>query len=221
MNHLSLRLDEEKIKTMQVNTPHVSSQSPQRILSYHHYNGLVAPSAPQFVDSMGHTTPDSASISSMSMTPDPFSPFQRFGNTFTPHHQFGHNDAVYTPSYGFTPTTVLTQGLSDANGGIHCSPAKQSGSEGRMERPQKAASNPQDLQVPVELLVAKTLGARSQDASIAMQQQLKAGTPARKTAIVEALTPYVLRLSNDKHGNFLIQRACRYTLVLVLNFLLC
>lgn len=63
------------------------------------------------------------------------------------------------------------------------------------------------MQIPPEILVAKTLGSRSQDASIALQQQLKSGSTARKAAIVQAISPHILRLSDDKHGNFLVQRA--------------
>lgn len=74
------------------------------------------------------------------------------------------------------------------------------------------------MQVPVELLVAKALGARSQDASITLQQLLKTGTNARKTEIIQAMTPHILRLSDDKHGNFLVQRAGESgEIVMILN----
>lgn len=69
----------------------------------------------------------------------------------------------------------------------------------------------QDLQMPVELLVAKTMGPRSQDASIALQQQLKTSSPARKAAIIDAIASHMVRLSEDKHGNFLVQRASEST----------
>jgi hypothetical protein len=67
----------------------------------------------------------------------------------------------------------------------------------------------QDVQLPADILVAKALGARSQDASITLQQQLKTGTPSRKEAIIQAMGPHILRLSDDKHGNFLVQRGGR------------
>lgn len=209
MTTLSIRLDEERNRSVRVNG--VNNHSPHSLHSMnsypvppHQYNGLVADGTHHYLDAMGHTTPDSASMTSMSMTPDPFSPFQRFPS----HHQMNHHDgSSYSPSFGFTPPSMLHHGVQDVSSVSQCSPGKPIGSEARMDRGIKANGNMQELQVPVELLVARTLGARSQDASIAMQQQLKSGTDARKAAIIEAILPHVLRLSDDKHGNFLVQRA--------------
>lgn len=64
-----------------------------------------------------------------------------------------------------------------------------------------------ESQVPVEVLISRALGTRSQDASISLQQQLKTAPAARKAAIIAALEPHVFKLSDDKHGNFLVQRA--------------
>ncbi|PWN20569.1 ARM repeat-containing protein [Microstroma glucosiphilum] len=47
----------------------------------------------------------------------------------------------------------------------------------------------------------------SQEASIILQQQLKSGSAERQTAIIRAIAPHLLVLSEDKHGNFLVQRA--------------
>lgn len=58
-----------------------------------------------------------------------------------------------------------------------------------------------------EVLVAKALTGRSQEASIALQQQLKSGQVDLQQSILRALEPHLLQLCEDKHGNFLIQRA--------------
>lgn len=58
-----------------------------------------------------------------------------------------------------------------------------------------------------EALVAQALSGRSQEGSIILQQQLKSGTPDRQASILRALAPHLSVLSEDKHGNFLVQRA--------------
>ncbi len=60
----------------------------------------------------------------------------------------------------------------------------------------------------VDTLVHSVLDSRvSQDASIALQQQLKQSDPARCDVIIDAMKPLLLQLAQDKHGNFLVQRA--------------
>lgn len=58
-----------------------------------------------------------------------------------------------------------------------------------------------------DALVAQALTGRSQEGSIILQQQLKSGTADRQGAILRALAPHLAVLSEDKHGNFLVQRA--------------
>lgn len=58
-----------------------------------------------------------------------------------------------------------------------------------------------------ETLVAKALTGRTQEASIALQQQLKAGSYEVQQSIIRAIEPHILALCEDKHGNFLVQRA--------------
>ena len=45
------------------------------------------------------------------------------------------------------------------------------------------------------------------EASIALQQQLKAGSYEVQQSIIRAIEPHILALCEDKHGNFLVQRA--------------
>jgi hypothetical protein len=48
---------------------------------------------------------------------------------------------------------------------------------------------------------------------VSFQQQLKSATPERKAAIMRALEPHLRRLAEDKHGNFLVQRASEWSSV--------
>lgn len=56
-------------------------------------------------------------------------------------------------------------------------------------------------------LVAKALTGRTQEASIMLQQQLKSGSSDAQRKVIDAISPHVVKLSEDKHGNFLVQRA--------------
>lgn len=45
--------------------------------------GNLVPTGPaHYIDTRAHGTPDTSSLTSMSMTPDPFSPFQRFQSNY-------------------------------------------------------------------------------------------------------------------------------------------
>ena len=61
---------------------------------------------------------------------------------------------------------------------------------------------------PADTLVSQVLSTRfGQDASITLQQQLKSDSLERQQSIVEAMRPQLVELCQDKHGNFLVQRA--------------
>lgn len=60
---------------------------------------------------------------------------------------------------------------------------------------------------PPDVLMAKALTGRSQEASILLQQQLKSGNSELQASIIAAMLPHILTLCEDKHGNFLVQRA--------------
>ena len=186
-----------------------------------------------YVDAHGQITPDSTSATSLSMTPDSFSPFQRMHPAFAKSHGLMNPaDVTYAANLGYamrqsgpglrgqggSETNLRAMALSAVRTPLEVRKGNFTRSSiltfarnqplqphGRPERSTRTAL--QELQVPVELLIAKTLGARSQDASITLQQQLKTGTPARKAAIIEGMSSHVVRLSEDKHGNFLVQRA--------------
>lgn len=64
-----------------------------------------------------------------------------------------------------------------------------------------------DSHASAEVLVARAVAGRSQETSIILQQQLKSGNAERQAAIISAIRPHLLTLSEDKHGNFLVQRA--------------
>ncbi|KDN52708.1 ARM repeat-containing protein [Tilletiaria anomala UBC 951] len=65
-----------------------------------------------------------------------------------------------------------------------------------------------DTETSAETLIAQVLSGRNgQDTSIFLQQQLKNCTDERKKAIVKAMKPVLIALCEDKHGNFLVQRA--------------
>lgn len=233
MGLLTIRMEEERRRAMRVNdcpSPLLSPPSPNPMLNFplspFTMATLLPAGASQYLDATGNGGADSASIASLSMTPDPFSPFQRLAPPYSPRPQLISSDNTYSGiSLGLHPHTarscsvaekVSPPGLGAGKGAIDVGVTKYGRLaadgitfpllQGRFDRTGKGTSM-QDLQVPVELLVAKTLGTRSQDASIALQQQLKHGAPTRKTAIIQAITPHILRLSDDKHGNFLVQRA--------------
>lgn len=58
-----------------------------------------------------------------------------------------------------------------------------------------------------EALVARALTGRSQESSILLQQQLKSGPSEVKSNVLSAIRPQLVALSEDKHCNFLVQRA--------------
>lgn len=68
-------------------------------------------------------------------------------------------------------------------------------------------TNGNDEHASADVLVCRAMSSRNQEASITLQQQLKTASPARKAAIVRAIEPHILKLADDKHGNFLVQRA--------------
>ncbi|UZJ57212.1 hypothetical protein CBS101457_006532 [Exobasidium rhododendri] len=173
----------------------LSPPSPNPVLNFSmpsfSIDNLFPQSTTPFVGLQGHTIPASNNVT---VAPDPLSSYQRF------HPQLISSENPYTPSLGYHPRSTRSSAASD-NYGVR---AGKPCDDGRFDRSGKA--NVQDTQLPADVLVAKALGPRSQDASIILQQQLKTGTSARKMAIIQAMGPHVLRLSDDKHGNFLIQR---------------
>lgn len=56
-------------------------------------------------------------------------------------------------------------------------------------------------------LINQILEGRGQEASIALQQHLKTGSPELKSSIIRAVQQRLLALAQDRHGNFLVQRA--------------
>ncbi|PWN53305.1 ARM repeat-containing protein [Violaceomyces palustris] len=76
--------------------------------------------------------------------------------------------------------------------------------------PELRKSFPVDVYASPEVLVQKTLHSRSQESSIVLQQQLKSSPAERKRNIIKAIEPHLLSLSKDRHGNFLVQRACKH-----------
>ncbi|CAO1632967.1 unnamed protein product [Parajaminaea phylloscopi] len=58
-----------------------------------------------------------------------------------------------------------------------------------------------------DVLIAKALTGRSQEASIVLQQQLKMASSEVRANIITTMLPHLLTLCEDKHGNFLVQRA--------------
>lgn len=73
--------------------------------------------ASHFIDSQGHTTPESTNLS---MTPDPFSPFQRFQS------QLSTPESPYAAGLGFHSRVVRTPAISDSSSSNGPSTAKLS-----------------------------------------------------------------------------------------------
>ena len=81
--------------------------------------------------------------------------------------------------------------------------------EGRDAPPlRRARSSVPQPELPADALVTAVLSLRAgQDTSIMLQQQLKAADDTRKREIINSMKPKLFALSQDKHGNFLVQRA--------------
>ncbi|CAO1624655.1 unnamed protein product [Sympodiomycopsis kandeliae] len=92
------------------------------------------------------------------------------------------------------------------NGGRNTSHHQHQQSHGHQHHHPRASHSLMNYMGP-EALIGQTLSGRSQEGSIILQQQLKSGTADRQAAILRALAPHLAVLSEDKHGNFLVQRA--------------
>lgn len=114
---LTVQLQQEKSKTKSINglhSPLLAPPSPNSGVNYpvHPYTPISTSSHNHCVDTIGQTaTPDSASVASLSMTPDPFSPFQRFSPYLGPHSTFGSNEnSPYLGNGGFVPRSMSSSG---------------------------------------------------------------------------------------------------------------
>jgi hypothetical protein len=77
-------------------------------LSQYNMANLLPTSTPHYVEAQGHGTPDS---NSLSMTPDPFSPFQRF------HPQMATSEFPLNVSLGYHPRNIRSIASQEISGG--------------------------------------------------------------------------------------------------------
>ncbi|PWN44127.1 ARM repeat-containing protein [Ceraceosorus guamensis] len=122
----------------------------------------------------------------------------------TPHHLGYPTSPLHNQASSPTgPSRFPTPGLPSSIAHFpSMSPmSKMSGGTNAPQRSDAGSQTP-------ERLVSRALSNdRPQEASIQLQQQLKSASAERKAAIISCVKPFALKLSEDKHGNFLVQRA--------------
>lgn len=104
--------------------------------------------------------------------------------------------AASTPAY--TPSPVLrTSASSNANSSLN-------GAHDAVPMRVTPTMHPPP---PVEVLITRALAGQTQDMSIILQQHLKSNNPEKQATVIRAIRPHVMTFAEDKHGNFLVQRA--------------
>lgn len=120
---LTIQLEEERNRAKSISglhSPLLALPSPSSGVNYsaHPYSPSSAGRHNHCVDVMGqNATPDSASVASLSMTPDPFSPFQRFSPYLGTHGSYASNDnSPYLGNGGFVPRSIGSAGNMEVPG---------------------------------------------------------------------------------------------------------
>ena len=121
MGLLTIRMEEERRRTMRVNdctSPLLSPPSPNPMLNFplspFTMATLLPAGASQYLDPAGNGSADSASIASLSMTPDPFSPFQRLAPPYSPRPQVISSDSTYSGiNQGLHPHTARSCSIAE------------------------------------------------------------------------------------------------------------